>query len=378
MMRMRTMRQGARGQDVRDVQARLAALGFRIEHEEHGLYGPSTEEAVRAFQQRRRLPVDGLLGDATWEELVEAGFTVGDRILYLRFPFFRGDDVRAIQTALNLFGFDAGKEDGIFGERTDQAVREFQRNVGLRDDGIVGRTTVEGLRRLRPVGPGPGRAAVREGEALRTLSTSMEDARIAIDAGHGPDDPGPAGPSGTTEADASYLVAEALTEELQRRGAAPIRLRGIDADMAPAERARRANQAGAELLVSVHMNSHHDPRARGASAYYYGTDRWFSPAGSLLAELMMDELTTQLGLTDLRTHRASLPLLRETRMPAVQVEPCFITNPTDEAALADLHFRRRVAAAVADAIERFFGRQPGGSARVEAPATLSDDAAARQ
>src|SRR6266581_6502707 len=197
---MQNLSRGTRGDPVRDIQARLSSLGYTIDPGEHGEFGPSTERAVREFQQRRRLPVDGTVGPHSWQELVEAGYSLGDRVLYLRYPSFRGDDVRSLQASLNLLGFDAGREDGILGERTDFAVHQFQRNVGLPSDGIAGTTTLEALRRLRPVGPGPGRAAVREAEALRRLSASLEGARIAVDAGHGPSNPGPHGPTGLTEA----------------------------------------------------------------------------------------------------------------------------------------------------------------------------------
>ena len=60
-------------------------------------------------------------------------------------------------------------------------------------------------------------------------------------------------------------------------------------------------------------------------------------------------------MKDLRSHPKSLPLLRETRMPAVQIEPCFITNPKEAALLAMDDFRREVVRCLADAIERFLG-----------------------
>src|SRR5436190_24067528 len=164
MIAVRTVAREARGEAVVDIQSRLAALGFAIEAHEHAMFGPATERAVRAFQQSRQLMVDGRVGPHTWQELVEAGYALGDRVLYLRFPSSRGDDVRALQASLNLLGFDAGREDGILGDRTGRAVHDFQRNVGLPQDGIVGATTLEALGRLRPVGPGPGRSMVREGE----------------------------------------------------------------------------------------------------------------------------------------------------------------------------------------------------------------------
>src|SRR4029077_16717138 len=107
---------------------------------ERGGFGPSTESAVKAFQVRRGLSPDGVVGDHTWRELVEAGRTLGSRQLYLRGPgrMMRGDDVRELQRRLNALGFDAGKEDGIFGFDTDRALRQFQKNFGLQSDGYAG------------------------------------------------------------------------------------------------------------------------------------------------------------------------------------------------------------------------------------------------
>src|SRR5256712_518697 len=217
MSPMQTLARGTRGGAVLDIQARLGSLGYPIDPNEHGVFGATTEGAVRGFQERRHLIVDGVVDEHTWAELVEAGYSLGDRVLYLRYPFFRGDDVRALQANLNLLGFDAGREDGIFGGRTDRAVHDFQRNVGLPPDGIIGVTTVEALRRLRPVGPGPGRARLPQGEALRRLSASLQGARIAVDAGHGAGDPGFTGPRGLSEAEVALRIAEDLAVELESR-----------------------------------------------------------------------------------------------------------------------------------------------------------------
>ena len=356
---------GARGDAVLDVQGRLIALGYHLDPSEHGEFGPSTKRAVQEFQQRRHLLVDGVIGEDTWAELVEAGYSLGDRLLYLRYPYDRGDDVRALQAALNVLGFDVGREDGIFGQRTDRAVRQFQRNVGLPPDGIVGSTTIEAVARLRPVGPGPGLSTVREAEALRRMSASLQGSRIAVDPGHGPADPGAEGPTGLREADVTFLIAEELLAELHRRGAAPFLLRGRESDPPSNTRANVANDLGAEVLVSLHLNSHAEAAAEGASTYYYGREGWSSQAGQRLAEMMQEVLVSRLGRKDGRTHAKSLPLLRETQMPAVQVEPCFITNPSEEALLRDERFRRDLAQALTDAIEHFFGRPSAESGTSE-------------
>ena len=343
----------------------MVALGSTIDAAElEGTFGRSTEKAVRAFQQHRALLVDGIVGPETWDELVEAGFALGDRTLYLRNPYFRGDDVRALQRRLNALGFDAGREDGIFGARCDRAVREFQRNVGREPDGIVGPDTLVALERLRPQLDAVSGSMVREAEALRRLDASLAGARVAIDPGHGPTDPGTCGPTGLSEAAATYRLAAALRDELRRRGADPLLLRDGDESPTPSERAGVANQSGAEVCISIHLNGHADPAAEGATCFYFGTPDTSSPAGQRLAELILEELTGRMGLMDGRIHPMSITILRETQMPAVQVEPCFITNPKEERLLQEEAFLRDVVIAMAEGLERFFNprarTQPGG------------------
>ena len=101
------------GAVVRQVQRQLVRHGFAISID--GRFGPVTEAAVREFQGARGLPTDGIVGTDTWEQLVEAGYRLGDRTLYLRSPAFRGDDVRELQRMLNALGFDAG---GLVGPLT--------------------------------------------------------------------------------------------------------------------------------------------------------------------------------------------------------------------------------------------------------------------
>jgi N-acetylmuramoyl-L-alanine amidase len=352
---VQTIRRGDVGEGVRDIQSRLSATGHIVdpaELEEHR-FGATTEQAVRAFQQDRGLLVDGLVGTNTWEELVEAGYALGDRALYLRSPYFRGDDVRLLQGRLNVIGFDPGREDGIFGEQTARAVQEFQRNVGLRPDGIVGATTLDALGRLRSSTPGPGRTEVRETETLRS-SDSLSGHRVAIDPGHGPEDPGCAGQGGLLEANVTWQLADLLAAELRARGAEPVLLRARDEDPPPSERADRANAAGADVLVAIHLNDHADPAAEGSSSYYFGRQDSYSLAGRALADVIQEELVARTGRKDGRTHQKAFPILRESTMPAVQLEPCFLTNPKEEQLLGEDRFRRELAAAVAEALERYF------------------------
>jgi len=152
---MRPIRPGDRGPAVEDIQRRLLALGYDLGRTGvDGVYFGATMEAVSAFQATRRLAEDGVVGDETWSALVDASFTLGDRMLYLRLPHFHGRDVASLQQALNALGFACGESDAIFGAFTERAVREFQLNSGLPADGIVGPETVRTITNLRHVWEG--------------------------------------------------------------------------------------------------------------------------------------------------------------------------------------------------------------------------------
>jgi N-acetylmuramoyl-L-alanine amidase len=361
-VQVKIIAKGASGEDVHDIQRRLAGLGHPVDtlEQSDGVFGPTTDAAVRTFQAERRLPVDGLVGPDTWSHLVEAGYELGDRLLLIRAPMLRGDDVRALQRRLNGFGFDAGREDGIFGPGTEAAVREFQRNTGLAIDGIVGHVTLHAVARLRPDVDATSRAVIREQETVRSMSTSMAGAVIAIDAGHGGDDRGNAGPTGTVEADLTFALAEALVHELATRGGVPAMLRTHAAAPSASERAAVANALGAVVCISLHANWG-EPTEHGAACSYFGTATSHSPAGMRLAELIQASVAEATGSDDHGTEPLSIPILRETRMPAVMVEPAFITNRADEALLSDDGWRHVIVRAIADGLVRFLEGAPAAT-----------------
>lgn len=146
---------GARGPAVEDIQKRLLRLGFELGPTGvDGVFLGKTREAVEAFQSREQLAEDGVVGEMTWSALVDATFTLGDRMLYLRLPHLHGHDVGLLQQALNTLGFSCGAADSIFGAFTERAVREFQRNCGQPPDGIVGSETVRSIFGLKHVWEG--------------------------------------------------------------------------------------------------------------------------------------------------------------------------------------------------------------------------------
>jgi N-acetylmuramoyl-L-alanine amidase len=101
--------------------------------------------------------------------------------------------------------------------------------------------------------------------------------------------------------------------------------------------------------LSIHLNAHPEGTADGTSTYYFRTSR----AGERLADLVQQQFV-DLGLGDCRTHPRSYAVLRETRMPAVLMEPCFITNADAEKRLDHPAFRAALADAVAMALRHYY------------------------
>lgn len=344
------IRQGDRSDQVADVQARLRALGLQVD-DEAAVFGDSTRHAVRTFQQRRGILVDGIVGPNTWNELVEASWRLGDRSLYLKHPPFRGDDVSLLQKRLNALGFDSGREDGIFGEDTARGVKGFQKEYGVAEDAIWGPRSQAALAGLRVDRPGTT-AQLRE-ELRRAASPDLHGAIVVLDPGHGGEDRGSRGGAGIVEADVCWDLAVRVAERLTGAGAR-VRFTRTEADSPDAsERARRANEAAGDVFLSLHMNEHEEPTAEGASTFYFHT----SSGGRALADAIQEELVS-LGVRDCRSHACSYTVLRETRMPAVMVEPVFISNPDEAKRLEEPDFRGSLADAIAAGVSRYYASGP--------------------
>lgn len=132
----------ASGERVRTVQERLSELGFGPGPLD-GIQGRRTADAVEALQHHAGLPVTGEVDAATVAALGDDGLAV--TVLE---PGDSGAAVGELQRALTNGPFDAGPEDGVFGEKTVQAVYAFEKLVGLRVNGAfdgVDRVALEGL-----------------------------------------------------------------------------------------------------------------------------------------------------------------------------------------------------------------------------------------
>lgn len=131
-------RVGSTGYEVRRIQTALQKHGY-YGGEIDGVYGSQTEAAVREFQRREGLTVDGICGSQTLRALGIGGSSSSYR------RGSRGEEVSQIQSRLREWGYYSGSVDGIYGAETEAAVSRFQRKNGLSEDGICGVRTLSAM-----------------------------------------------------------------------------------------------------------------------------------------------------------------------------------------------------------------------------------------
>lgn len=361
----RTFRRGDQGPAVAEIRSKLAVLGLVPDEERpegplSAVFDDLTDRAVRAFQQERGIRVDGIVGPTTYHALDEARWRLGDRILfYVPARLMAGDDVAALQQRLLDMGFDCGRVDGLFGVETEQSLREFQRNVGVVADGTCGPATFKALNQLTRTVVGGAPHAMRESEAINRAGPTLAGKLVIVDPGHGGSDHGIAGEP-LHEDDLMYDLASRVEGRLTATGSSAFLTRGPDrqegSGPSDADRAGFANAAGADLLISLHVEGHANPAASGAATYFYGNDRYghHSAMGLRFASLVQREICARTDLVDCRSHPMNWDLLRRTRMPAVRIETGYLTNPGDAARLGDPAFRDVLAEAIVAAVQRLY------------------------
>lgn len=181
---MEPIREGATGAAVEDIQERLAALGYETDEDERRsqTFGSSTTAAVAHFRLDHGLPFGAEVDTPTWSTLVDEGYHMGDRTLYLRLPNFHGADVRQLQKCLNILGFSCGEVDGYYGVYTEAAVKQFQESQGQLADGMAFPDTFDAIDRLHHVwggkpaaGPHPmgGMGFARAANVLERMQISL-------------------------------------------------------------------------------------------------------------------------------------------------------------------------------------------------------------
>lgn len=223
---------------------------------------------------------------------------------------------------------------------------------------------------------------------------------VALDPGHGGEDPGAIGPTGLREKDVVLQIALQLRDRLQQRpGLRVLMTRDADFFVPLHERVRKARRVQADLFVSIHADAFIRPEARGGSVYALSTGaatsqtaRWMADkenAADLVGGVnvavqdaqvlrtMLDMSTTaqikdslvlgtellgRLGrvgrLHKRQVEQAGFAVLKAPDIPSILVETAFISNPEEEQLLRDPVWQSRLVEALAEGIQRYFLRNP--------------------
>ena len=264
------------------------SLGHLVEPLD-GIFGSGTEAAVKDFQRDRSIDIDGICGPQTWDQLVEAGHRLGSRLLYLQSPPLRGDDVADLQRLLTSLGFPMSQIDGIHGQRTADALVDFQLNAGLVPDGVCGPITVDFLHR---VGQRFGEAAditrLQERQRFLNAGSELHGYKIVLAESGGLD-----------------AVVASLRRSLSDSGAEVLTTHHPDWS----SHAQQANMFDADFCIGVEI------RDEGSTVCHFLGDHFESPTGKQLGSAVAENL--QSIVPGISSQGMRLPLLRETRMPAL-------------------------------------------------------------
>ncbi len=234
------------------------------------------------------------------------------------------------------------------------------------------------------------------------------DLVVAIDAGHGGKDPGARGRGGLLEKDVVLRISKRLAQLIEDEpGMRPYLTRSGDSFLKLGERMRRAQNAGADLFISIHADAFSDRRVRGASVYVLSNKGASDEAAKLLAErenqadlvggvslndkddtlaaVLVDlsqnaSLEASIEVGDLligelgrigkvrkpSVQKAGFKVLKSPDIPSVLIETAFISNPHDESNLQSVQYQQRLARAMHNGIRDYFYTNPPEGTRIAA------------
>lgn len=179
----------------------------------------------------------------------------------------------------------------------------------------------------------------------------LKNIRIAVDAGHGGSERGTTGCLGDREKDVMLEYAKLLEHELKKRGADVIMTRKGDDYKDLNERVELANSENALFFISLHGNAlpdGKDPNANSGTGIYY----YYNQAKPL-ADDIIKEMTSQLGMKNDKVRQQSFAVVRNTNALSILIEIGYMINPSDNAKMINKDFQKKTAKAIADGIENF-------------------------
>jgi N-acetylmuramoyl-L-alanine amidase len=241
-------------------------------------------------------------------------------------------------------------------------------------------------------------APVKVVKDLNTTPSRSRDVIVAIDAGHGGEDPGAKGPRGTYEKHVTLAVARKLAALVaQQRGMRAVLIRDGDYYIGLRQRIQKAHRLHADLFVSIHADAFRDATIRGSSVYTLSqrgasseAARWLADrenaadliggvslddkddvlasvlldlsqsgtmqASSDVAEAVLDELQRLGAIHRTRVQQAGFAVLKSPDIPSILVETAFISNPLEENKLTDPAHQEKLARRLLSGIRGYFQR----------------------
>lgn len=181
---------------------------------------------------------------------------------------------------------------------------------------------------------------------------------ICLDAGHGGDDPGAIGPSGTLEKENTLAICLLLRDILESNGATVVLTRDTDrAVSAPNSSASEelkarveiATDSNADIFISIHNDSFTSNTAMGTTTFHYGDKESIK-----LANFVQKNLVAELGTKDRTSLFGSFYVIRYTKMAAILIEVAFISNLEEEVLLSSTDGRSKIAESIFQGITNYF------------------------
>ncbi|MBF8982463.1 stage II sporulation protein D [Lutibacter sp. B2] len=184
-----------------------------------------------------------------------------------------------------------------------------------------------------------------------SVDSPMKGKVIVLDAGHGGDNTEDVvGVNGTREKDINLSITLKLADFLRKAGAKVYLTRETDVYVPLSQRADISNNIKPNFFLSIHQNSFGNPNISGSEIYYYRGDK----EGEILANHILEQFSSMIGITSKGVKVAGFYLLREVRSSTLQVEVGFITNPEEEKKLKNEKYQTLVAREICNAFIKYY------------------------
>ena len=155
----------------------------------------------------------------------------------------------------------------------------------------------------------------------------------------------------------NLAVAHELAQILPAREV--LLTRSGDEEVSVTDRAVIANSSGAKMVVSIHHAAHRSPNACGTASFYFERLGYQSHRGRMASTYVQRVVSQTLGCRDIGEFGRSYGILRETNIPAIMLEPLYLTNPRELELASDAYYPATVAEAVVEALELYASRDAG-------------------